>query len=70
MPAFGFDSFNQLRLIVAFISQPHLGRVAFNKSLGLRAIVTLASRQHEAQRIAKSVNGDVNLGRKAAATPT
>jgi hypothetical protein len=30
--------------------------------------VTLPSRQDEAQRIAQRINGDMNLGRKAAAT--
>jgi hypothetical protein len=38
-----------------------LCRVAFNQALRLWAIVTLARRQNEAQRIAERVNGDMNL---------
>jgi hypothetical protein len=44
-----------------------LRRVAFDQGFSLRAVVTLTRRQNEAQRIAKRVNGDVNLSRKAAA---
>lgn len=60
-PPFGFDDFNQLGIIVAFVGQQHLCRVAFNQALRLWAIVTLARRQNEAQRIAERVNGDMNL---------
>lgn len=63
----GFDSFDQLGIIVAFVGQQHLCRVAFNQRLGLRAIVTLTRRQDEAQRIAKRINCYMNLGRKATA---
>ena len=46
--AVGFDLTDQGGVVVAFVSQQRVCRVAFNQPPGLRAIVTLTSRQDEA----------------------
>ena len=63
-----FNHFDQRRRVIALIGNQRLYRVAFDQRLGQRAVVTLTSRQDESQRVAKRINRDVNLGRKAATT--
>jgi hypothetical protein len=66
--AFGCQRFDQRIRVVAFVSDQCLRLKAFNQSSSLWAVVTLAGGQDEAQRIAQSINGDMNLRREAAAT--
>ena len=66
--AFGCQRFDQCIRVVAFVSDQRLWLKAFNQSSGLWAVVTLACGQDQAQRVAKCINGDMNLGRKATAT--
>jgi hypothetical protein len=65
---FGRERFDQCIRVVAFVGDQCLRLKAFDQGSGLRAVVTLACGQDEAQRIAKRINGDMNLGRKSAAT--
>ena len=43
--AFGFDFPDQLRVVVGFVGNQRLGRVALDQVPGLRVIITLPSRQ-------------------------
>ena len=65
---FDRESFDQCIRVVAFVSDQCLRLKAFDQCSSLRAVVTLACGQDKAQRIAKRINGDMNLRREAAAT--
>ena len=68
LDAFGCERFDQCVRVVALISNQCLRLKAFNQGSRLRAVVMLACGQDEAQRIAKCINGYMNLRREAAAT--
>ena len=59
--------FNKVVVIVAFVGDQSVASETVNQSERLRFVVPFAARQDKPQRIAKSVNGDVNLGRVSAA---
>jgi hypothetical protein len=66
--AFGGHGFNQSVRVVTFIRNQYLRLEVFNQHRCLWAVMALACREQQAQRIAQSIHGDVNLGGKAAAT--
>lgn len=68
LDALGCERFDQRIRVVAFVSDQCLRLKAFDQRPCLWTIVTLACCQDEAQRIAQSINGDMNLCREAAAT--
>lgn len=53
--------------VVRLVGDDMLGDVAVDQCFGLRAVVDLAGREDEAQRIAESVDGDVDFRGWAAA---
>jgi hypothetical protein len=46
------DGFDQLSVVVALIGDQRLAREAFNQDSGVRAVMTLAARQEQAERVA------------------
>ncbi len=50
--ACGYQCFDEVCGIVAFITYQHLHHIAFNERAGVRALVALPARQDESQRIA------------------
>lgn len=69
LDAFGRQRFDQCVCVVAFIGDQCKRLKAFDQASRLWAVVTLACGQHEAQRVAKCINGYMDLGGEAAATP-
>lgn len=66
--ALGCERFDQRIRIVAFVSDQHLWVKAFDQRRCLWTVVALACGQDKAQRIAQSINCDMNLSREAATT--
>lgn len=64
-----FDTFDEVCRVVAGVGNQHLELVGFDECRRLRDVVTLAARQAKSERQAERVHAQVNLGRKAAATP-
>ncbi len=53
--------------VVCLVGDDVLGREAVDQRLGLRAVMCLAGRKDEPQRIAEGVDRDVDFGGRAAA---
>jgi hypothetical protein len=66
--AFGSDQCEQLIRVITLVSEQSLRLEAFNQASRLRRVMTLTGSQKNPQGIAQSINGNVNLGGKTAAT--
>jgi hypothetical protein len=53
--------------VISLIGNDVAGHEAVDQGLGLRAVMDLAGRRDQSQRVAESINGDVDLGGQAAA---
>jgi hypothetical protein len=53
--------------VVCLISDDVLGHEPFDQCLGLRAVVDLAGREDETQRVAERIDGDVDFRTRSAA---
>ncbi len=70
LAALSGDCFDEVIRVVALVGHDKLGRLILDQSFGLFDIRNLTCRENDPQRIAQSIDRDMQLGRQSAARAT